>query len=122
MSKAIIINNPIELCENWGWYVDIESSNQYFHNNNYKYRIRKFQQINIEIFEHKVNNDEEYDYYMNQGKKIKIKNSLETIIEVEEEKNTDCKNTKLICTSNILRLSSVTIITGILIFIILLTI
>ena len=41
MAKAVIINNPIELCDNWGWYVDIESQ-----------KIKKFKPIHIvEIFE-----------------------------------------------------------------------
>lgn len=122
MAKAIIINNPIELCENWGWYVDIESQNKYLQNNNNKYKIRKFKPIRIiEIYEEEENKiNDEYEYYINQVKKNKIKNSLETIF--EEEEKTDCKNPKILCSGNILRLSSVTIITGIIIYIILFTI
>ena len=110
MAKAVIINNPIELCDNWGWYVDIESQ-----------KIKKFKPIHIvEIFEQEVHkNDDEYEYYMNQEKKIKIKNSLETILEEEEEDETDCKKRKPLYACHILRVTSVTIITCLLTYIIL---
>ena len=126
MTAKIIIDdfeNSTDLCENWGWYVDLESPNQYPYNQ--KYRIRKLKQVYIvEIYEQESNeNVDEYNYNMNQSKKYKIKNSLETIFEEEEEEE-EKKNykKKIINMCNILRITSVTIITCILTYVILFTI
>jgi predicted P-loop ATPase len=118
MSTTIIINNfenSTDLCENWGWYVYLEPVNE--HNN--KYKLRKIKPAFIidisEEDEYKKNDD--YDEYRNKTKKYKLKNSLETILE-EEEENIYCKNKKKIV-YNILRIVPIIIITGILTYIIL---
>jgi hypothetical protein len=120
---TIIINNfdnSTDLCENWGWYVDLEPVNEALYNK--KYRLRKFKPIYIidisEEEENKKNDDyDDYDYYMNENNKYKIKNSLETIFE-EEEENNYFKNNYFKNKCNILRVTSVTIITGLFICII----
>jgi len=117
MSTTIIINNfenSTDLCENWGWYVYLEPVNE----PNNKYKLRKFKPTFIieisEEDEYKKNDD--YDEYRNKTKKYKLKNSLETIL--EEEENIYCKNKKKIVYI-ILRIVPIIIITGILTYIIL---
>jgi len=127
MTTAIIINNfdnSTDLCENWGWYVDLDPPN---HPSSYnKYKVKKIKPIYIlEINEQETNkNLDEYEYYMNQSKKYKIKNTLEPIFEdkEEEEEIKDCYNRKKTFGCHVLRITSVTIITGLLTYIILFTI
>jgi hypothetical protein len=119
MSTTIIINkfeNSTDLCENWGWYVYLEPINEPHKNN--KYKLRKYKpEFIIEISkedEYKKNDD--YVINMNQIKKYKLKNSLETIL--EEDENNYCKNNKKIG-YNILGIVSFILITGMLTYIIL---
>lgn len=120
MRSSIINNfeNSNQLCDNWGWYVDLEAPNDYLHDE--KYRIRKLKPVyNLEITQQEANkNFNEYCYYMNQCKKYGINNSLAPILEEKEEEEDE----KVKCSCHVLRVTSVTIITGLLTYIILFTI
>jgi hypothetical protein len=69
-----------ELCQDWGWYIDIDI-NQKANNTKNKY----YNKISIKITDEN-NQNEEYDYYMSQYDNNKQKNLKSTyLVKINEE-------------------------------------
>jgi hypothetical protein len=130
MTTRIIINNfekAPELCDSWGWYVDLD-----YENKCKKYKPKKYNTYIIKINydsknenENENENDDEYEYYMNQYKNHKtnkkINSSIPVFLEpIEEEKQE--KQEKQEKRHYLIKLTSATIITGLLTYIIFFTI
>jgi len=119
MTTRIIINNfekSPELCDSWGWYVDLDYENRYKKKYTYVIEIKH---------DYKNENDDEYEYYMNQYKNHKpnkkIKSSIPVFLEpIEEEKEE--KEEKQEKKHYLIKLTSATLITGLLTYIIYFTI
>jgi hypothetical protein len=128
MTTRIIINNfekAPELCDSWGWYVDLD-----YENRCNKYKPKKKYKYIIEINNDSKNeneNDDEYEYYMNQYKNHKtnnhktnknFKSSIPVFLEPIEEEKQEKQEKK----HYLVKLVSATIITGLLTYIIFFTI
>jgi hypothetical protein len=125
-------NNSFELCNDWGWYIDIDNNHSLNKNNkNNKYNSKKNAYI-VEI----INDNEEHSYYMNQHniKKYnhnniiikKFKTSyLERIDEDEIEEQDEYLYTrdeykKKVCKKcNLIKITYTAIITGLFVCVIL---
>jgi hypothetical protein len=129
MTRKMIINNfdkSIELCTDWGWYVDLDNTN---HRNGINNKSKmKISSYIIEIMQQNTQeNGDEYEYYMNefdkkQEKIPRIPTYLETIKEEEDiySDNKDKDETKYETKNNnkvkqLLKITSATlVVTGLL--------
>lgn len=99
-----MISNSYDLCDDWGWYVDIESTKPCFQIKTEFVKVRN-KKLNQHLNNlHTIIEEDEYDYYMNNQKNI------ETI-----ELNMDLKKYETIKTCNmVVNIGSTTIITALL--------
>jgi hypothetical protein len=124
MTTRIIINNfekAPELCDSWGWYIDLDTENRY--KKKYKYIIEIQHDSKKENHdENHDENDDEYEYYMNQYKNHKpkkiIKSSIPVFLEPIEEEKQEKQEKK----HYIVKLTSAALVTGLLTYIIFFTI
>ena len=114
-------DNSIELCTDWGWYVDLDSTNNrnYFNANfnikNQRKSVCSFIQVNQQN-EVEYN---EYDFYTKQFENTQenIKR-IPTYLEINKEEEYKTKK-NIYSTKNIIKITSATLITGLMTYFIL---
>ena len=114
--------NSNELCENWGWYVDIENqtkNKKYKSYNNYK-NYNKYSKyiFKVKIYANENNND--YFMYSTTNKNKIIKSNIFTLESIQEEE--DEKKNVFLNSSYLIKITSAISITCLLTYIILFSI